>query len=189
MATSDITTFDLATEEWRDIPGYEGRYQVTVFGSVRSLARRNSRGRKVYARLLSVTLNKDGYLIVHLSKDGQRKGWGVHRLVMLAFVGERPGDLQVNHKDCNKLNNHVSNLEYCTLQENTRHARLHGLIPNCIGERNGRSKLDDERVRIVRRLAREGMTTTEIAKELNVSRYPIYGILHGRNWTHVLDEG
>lgn len=99
-------------EEWLDIPGYEGRYQVSNTGLVRS----RKKGGKF--RLLSQQTDRDGYLRIALSRDSVSRGMFVHRLVMLAFVGECPPGYEVNHKDCNRADNHVGNLEYVTHQRN-----------------------------------------------------------------------
>lgn len=112
--------------EWRDVPGYEGYYQVSNDGRVRSVDRVVpclGDGRPRFSTLrkgveLKPHKDKYGYMIVNLSKDGTRKKHKVHRLVMLAFAGECPDGLQVNHKDENKANNRVGNLEYVTCKEN-----------------------------------------------------------------------
>lgn len=97
-------------EEWKDVVGYEGRYQVSNLGRVRN---------KHYI-ILAPQLTHAGYYKVTLF-DGKKKGKLIHRLVMEAFVGQ--SELQVNHKDFNKINNQLSNLEYTTSKENIRHFR------------------------------------------------------------------
>lgn len=102
---------------WKDIPGYEGRYQVSDSGLVRSI---------IYpqTRILSATkgeglTHRNGrYRSVHLRKDGSRQGWLVHRLVMLAFVGPCPEGMEVCHNDGNSHNNHLANLRYDTRSNN-----------------------------------------------------------------------
>lgn len=93
-------------ENWRDIIGYEGLYQVSDLGRVKSL-----NGRK--ARILHQYSNGVGYLQLKLCKDGVPKTHLVHRLVAEAFVPNPYGYKEVNHKDENKSNNVSSNLEYC----------------------------------------------------------------------------
>lgn len=109
-------------ELWRDIPGYEQLYQVSNYGNVRGKDRtcQSKKGviRFVPGKELSKTIDKGGYLRVTLTKNAKSKLIPIHRLVMLAFVG--PSDLTVNHKDENKTNNMLSNLEYVTMQENLR---------------------------------------------------------------------
>ena len=99
-------------EEWRDIRGYEGRYLISSLGRVYS----NSRG-----RIMSITYDKYGYLQVCLCKTGERKLYRVHRLVAQSFI-PNPNNLpEVNHKDENKINNCVSNLEWCTSKYNSNY--------------------------------------------------------------------
>lgn len=109
-----------ANEEWRDIPEYEGLYQVSTSGMVRSLyTRTNERGNNI---LNPIKRNKGLlYLAVSLYKDGKYKFHFVHRLVAAAFV-PNPDNLPcINHKDENPSNNHVGNLEWCTREYNNKY--------------------------------------------------------------------
>ena len=109
-------------EEWRDIPNYEGLYQVSNLGRVKSLARKTNqtnKNRHVKERILCQSKNKYGYMTIVLRRDNKRFNHIVHRLLMSAFKG--CSELPVNHIDGNKSNNIISNLEYCTYQENTIH--------------------------------------------------------------------
>lgn len=109
-------------EEWKDIQGYEGVYQVSNFGRVKSLERYriNNGGTKtlVKERILKPSTNNKGYSRVELSNKTARKPYLVHRLVAEAFI-ENPNNLpEVNHKDENKSNNRADNLEWITQKEN-----------------------------------------------------------------------
>lgn len=112
-------------EKWKDIDGYEGLYQISNLGRVRRLPTEviNSFGVRRFFEgggILNPT-NSQGYLIVDLSRDGFRKHYLIHRLVAQAFL-ENPNNLPfVNHKDENKSNNIVDNLEWCTPQYNTNY--------------------------------------------------------------------
>ncbi len=107
------------TEIWKDIPGYEGLYQASSFGNIRSL---NWRKQNIVRNLYLKPHNK-GYLQVELSKGGKKKMITVHRLVALAFI-PNPDNLPViNHKDENKNNNNVENLEWCTFSYNTAYSK------------------------------------------------------------------
>ena len=102
-------------EEWRDIKGYEGKYQVSNLGRVKSLKDSHGNYRE---KILSNTPTKDGYLTVGLYKKGKSKPYKVHRLVAEAFIENTNNHPIINHKDENKQNNRVDNLEWCTYQYN-----------------------------------------------------------------------
>lgn len=108
-------------EIWKDIVGYEGLYQVSNLGRVRSLDRyvlHKQSVRKLHKGCIMNPYRITGYPAVHLSKDGQKKGFLVHRLVATAFI-PNPNNLpEVNHKDESRTNNIVDNLEWCTVLEN-----------------------------------------------------------------------
>lgn len=115
-------------EEWRDIEGYEGYYQVSNFGRVRKLDRytlKTNRGvpylQKYKGCIMKAQRMKNGYLYLPLSKNGKYKGHYIHRLVAKAFApGYREG-LAVNHIDEDKMNNLPDNLEWVTYKENNSH--------------------------------------------------------------------
>lgn len=104
-------------EIWKDILNYEGKYQVSNLGNVRAL----NYHRENKTRLLIPKVDKYGYLVVALYKNKIRKNYLVHRLVMSAFVGK--SNLTVNHKDENKQNNKLENLEYMTTKDNVRYSQ------------------------------------------------------------------
>lgn len=111
-------------EIWKDIPGYEGLYQVSDYGRVRSL---NYLGHEGKVKVLRIVI-ANGYYYLTLYKDGKKKGFRVHRLVVTAFIGPIPRGMVVNHINENKLDNRLSNLEICTQKYNnnwgTRNERL-----------------------------------------------------------------
>lgn len=116
-------------ETWRPVAGYEGLYEVSDHGRVRSLPRmRLGRGGKpvrVNGRILKPALVR--YPMVLLCNDGQRVGHSVHRLVANAFLPPDPVRPEVNHRDGNRQNNHLSNLEWVTRSENVAHSYvIHG---------------------------------------------------------------
>lgn len=131
------------TEIWKDIPGYEGKYQVSNMGRVKSLQRTrdmNLPGHKKRAPVNERILKYGHslcYLAVTLAKDGVNTKIRVHKLVANAFIGPSPSPIhQINHKDGNKHNNCVENLEWVTPSENQRHAfamGLHSTLPTFKG--------------------------------------------------------
>lgn len=109
-------------EEWKDIKGYEGIYQISNKGRVKSLNRIDLRGNKVNEKIREGTIDNTGYKIISLSKNGKEKKYSIHRLVAQAFL-PNPNNLPVvNHKDENKLNNNVENLEWCTQEYNVKYS-------------------------------------------------------------------
>lgn len=111
-------------EEWRDIAGYEGLYQVSNQGRVKSLKRWDV-NKKIFvdgASILKPTDNGNSYLIIGLRNNTKRKNHYIHRLVAGAFLDNPYGLKYVNHIDYNTRNNDVSNLEWCSQKENVRHS-------------------------------------------------------------------
>lgn len=111
-------------EVWKDVLGYEGRYQVSDKGNVRSVARKDSIGRKCGGRTLEPRHHTNGYLQVALYKNGKRQNKLIHRLVTEAFIPNPENHPEVNHQDEDKANNNVENLEWCTSRYNTNHGTL-----------------------------------------------------------------
>lgn len=185
MATSDITTQELETEEWRDVPGYEGLYQVSNFGRVMRLA---NTPKCVRERILSPAI-RGRYASVSLCINGKPRGIDVHRLVMWAFVG-RQGNRHVNHRNGIKTDNRLANLEYCTASENAQHAYNAGLQPSRKGSGNGYSKLTEDDVRIIRARAARGFKYGErkaFAKAMGIAENTMTDIINRKLWTHVED--
>lgn len=111
-------------EEWRPVVDFEGYYEVSSLGVVRSIDRYiiTTGGRRfVKGKLLKPRLDRYGYLRVNLVKQGYRKTYTVHRLVALAFLPNPNKLTQINHIDENKLNNRVDNLEWCTVKYNNNY--------------------------------------------------------------------
>lgn len=174
-------------EKWKEIEGYEGIYEVSTEGRVRSLARKCLGRPGFYAERKSVFLkpgvSKKGYYRVLLS-NGMRKNISVHRLVALAFVeGRTESKNQVNHKNGDKADNTVSNLEWCTVSHNNRHARRMGLNICKSGEENHSYGLNNVKaLRLQHTETKEIKSVTDVAKEYNfTSRYVTQMVKGERN--------
>lgn len=139
-------------EEWRPIKGYEGFYEVSNLGRVRSLDReivRNDERKQFYHGItLKNIITKIGYAAVFLCKNNKYTLSHIHRVVATAFIPNPQSLPQVNHIDGNKQNNHVDNLEWCTAKQNTIHAFNTGLIKS--GAKHHASKLTFEQVQKIR---------------------------------------
>lgn len=175
-------------EFFKDVIDYEGLYQISNFGNVKSLSRKikSSRGFRVMReRILKPATDRKGYLAVSLTKNGKSKTIKVHSIVTLCFLGERKNNHQVNHKDGNKQNNHLSNLEYCTRAENIQHAFDNGLITRKKGEEHFRSKLKNEDILKIRKMSKSGFSQRQISKLFSVNHNTIGSVLRGETWVHV----
>lgn len=112
-------------EQWRTINGYEGYYEISSLGRVRSVSRvillGNNRKHNLKGRILKTRVNDRGYVYVGLSKEGKRKSLRVHRLVAEAFLKNPFNKPQINHINEIKTDNTISNLEWVTQEENMNH--------------------------------------------------------------------
>lgn len=135
-------------EIWIDIKGFEGAYQISNLGSVRSLDRvvtdKNGNLKTVKGRMLSLINHTGGYLTTKIGKAGNRY---IHRLVAEAFLIKPEGKTEVNHIDGNKKNNTVENLEWVTPSENQLHSKATGIAPT--GENHPQAKLSNEDVQYI----------------------------------------
>jgi hypothetical protein len=114
-------------EIWHPCAGFETHYEVSNLGNVRSIDRVANNGhnngvRKLPSKVLKPALGKAGYLLVSFCVDNVKSNHNIHRLVARAFIQNEANKPQVNHKDGNKQNNHVDNLEWVTCSENGLHA-------------------------------------------------------------------
>lgn len=177
---------NILNEEWRDCVGYEGLYQVSSLGRVRSMDRwiayGDGRKRFYKGRVLKPSLNRDGYPVVNL---GLGKSVRVHCIVAGAFIGDRPKGLDINHVDGCKANNHVSNLEYATRGQNICHAFANGLSIASRGELSGKALLTEAKVLEIRDLLSQGYTNRAVAKMFGVSKDAISHIRLRKTWKHI----
>lgn len=167
---------DTNNEIWKDVPGYEGYYQVSNLGNVKSLMRPGAWRERI---LIPCEYKEKGYLYVNLNKPGSKpKKHKIHRLVAKAFLENSFNYPEVNHKDGDKKNNTVSNLEWCTGIYNKRHlvyslgiSRIPA-VPVRITFENGETK----QFRSVREAEREtGIDSRRISKTLNNQIKKSYG--------------
>lgn len=179
------------SEEWRACPGYEGLYEISSIGRVRSLDRvvRVPAGRRakeysktVSGRILALNGARSKYLTVNLNRDGVPTEHSVHVLVCAAFHGPRPPRMIVAHGDGQKHNNSKCNLRYATYRENAADSTRHGTSQR--GERNSRAKLTKEDVLEIK-IRLSAIPLKDIAEQYGVSVDCIRSIQLGTRWRHV----
>jgi hypothetical protein len=175
-------------EVWKDVVGYEGKYKISSFGKVKSLSRyRKSRGELLaFIKEKELTLyDHFGYQRVTLRNNNKSREFSVHRLVTIAFITEVKDKPFVNHKDGNKKNNCISNLEWVTRQENVNHSVKNGLH-NLKGSRHPASKLKESEVLRIRELYKDKtFTQTELGEMFGVTGEMVSYIVRRMNWKHI----
>ncbi len=138
----DLEFQNLPNEEWRNVVGYEGLYQVSNLGRIKSLQRKKP-------RIVKPDIIHTGYLRVMLYKDGKTKKHYTHVLVAKSFIPNPENKSDVNHINGIKTDNRVENLEWVTRSENIIHAFANGL--SRIGTKHGKAKFTADQVREIRR--------------------------------------
>jgi len=171
-------------ENWRDVIGYEGFYQVSDDGRVRSLWRLLPHAVEAGVRKPRIVLkygrNNQGRLQVTLSRDNVQKRFQVHRLVLAAFTGPCPDGLEGLHKDGNHLDCRISNLKWGTHTENMQDKTRHGT--EIRGESSKKSALTEQDVRDIRASTDTGRV---LASRYGVSQPTITHIRSRKTWKHV----
>jgi hypothetical protein len=163
-------------EIWVDIKGFEGDYQVSNVGRVRSLDGFASDGRKRRGKILSLGNHSQGYCNVSLGGNS----FYVHRLVAENFIENPENKPFVNHKNCNKKDNNIDNLEWSTESENQRHAIFNGLKP--LGELHPKAKLTNDQVVFIKENYKprdKQFSGAKLAEMFNVSTATISEIVNG----------
>ena len=179
-------------ETWRSVLGYEGLYEVSSHGRVRSLDRHvaNRHGTvslrkgilKKQVRIGRQSAPGGRYAAVNLCKDGVEKLIKVHVLVAEAFIGPRPAGKITRHLDGDNFNNHYKNLAWGTHQENSDDMKRHGTV--LFGADHGSAKLTEAKVRRIKRMLRTH-TNQAVAEKMGMSNQQISNIKLGKCWAHV----
>jgi hypothetical protein len=177
-----LTAEELQTEEWRVVPGYEDSYAVSNLGRVKRIKKSC---KHISNKLLAWGGKKTHYPHVTLFVNGTKKCFTVHGIVARAFLGPCPEGKEVNHKDGNKRNPRLTNLEYITNSENKRHAIETGLRVALKGSEMTQSILDEQTVIEICKALQRGESQTSIATRFKVSNVTISDIDRGVTWKHV----
>ena len=159
------------TEIWRPVVGYEGYYEVSNLGQVHTLAR-IILGGKGYAlrfckgRILKLQKHRDGHLFIILHRDGKHKTYWIHRLVLEAFIGACPENMQCRHfPDRNPENNNIENLQWGTIQENANDRIVHGTTTK------GKSFMTEEGKAKIAQSNRTRVCTDETRKKRSLNAF------------------
>lgn len=165
---------------WKDVLGYEGTYKVSNTGIVKSIDRtiKTINGKLVFkkGKVLKQYEDKYGYLVVGLRKSGSKpKTIKVHRIVATAFLSNVSEKLTVNHKDFNRKNNNVSNLEFCDIGKNVKYSHKNKRYPT--NSKHGRSKLTETEVSQIREMYSKNTSPTLLSRKYKVSRSTIHRIV------------
>lgn len=160
-------------EIWKDVVGYEGKYQVSNLGRLRSRF-----------KIRNPVKRKDGYWHAKLRIKGVEKVKLIHRLVAESFLIGRPDQLEVNHKDGDRANSNLSNLEWVTRGENAKHA-FKFLGKSNRGEKNPRNKIPESEIKLLRTFKNNKASREFFSKRYGILPSSVTGIINRRTWKHV----
>lgn len=180
-------------EIWKDIQGFEGFYQASNLGRIKSLERivPHTRGNcptvTVQEKILSIYVAKNGYSRVCLHKGGRGNGkvYRVHRLVANAFIPNPENKPDINHKNAIKHDNRLENIEWSTEKENINHAFANGLHKSRANFANSNCKVTKQQVIEIKKLLELGYTGVEIHDKLQVSVDTISRIKTGKSFVNI----
>lgn len=176
------------SEKWKDIVGYEGLYQVSDKGRVKSVKRmvkcREGVSRVQNERIKGCSSGKYRHVMTTLWRDNEQEGVYVHRVVLEAFTGKPMYGMTGSHIDGDPTNNSIDNLVWETQKDNNARKEGHGTLQR--GENHSSTSITEEDVFSIRRLHRTGhFTNVFLGRMFEVSRAVIEGIIHNKTWRHI----
>lgn len=169
----------IKNEIWKNIQGYEGYYQISNYGKVKSLKFNKE-------KILKPGLTSNGYLQITLFKNNKRKKFMIHRLVGEYFIPNPKNKPEIDHEFGDKIDNYYRHLKWVTSSENSKNAYKIKLRKPTHGEINGQSKLTKKQVLEIRNMYQKNKITYEkIAKLYNISFQHVGDIINKRRWRHI----
>jgi hypothetical protein len=175
-------------EAWREVVGYEGLYEVSNLGNVKSVDRtvtdRRGSKKKLHGKILCKMVSKKGYNRVQLWKNGAGRYRFVSHLVAEAFIGKREHGLIVLHGVNGSLDDSLKNLSYGSYKENSLDKLRDGTMP--MGETHWKSKLTEEQVRLIILMAKLGWHKKKIGELLNITYQNVHAVVTGKTWKHII---
>lgn len=159
---------------WKDIIGFEGHYQINDIGQIYSLKSK---------KFLSTPINSSGYPVVSLWKNNKVKMFSLHRLMALHFIPNPENKPHINHKDSNRRNFYLNNLEWVSSKENVIHGVKFG--HGVKGEKANKSKLTEKEVLKIRKDLTKGISCYKIAKKYKLYISTICRIRDRITWKHI----
>lgn len=172
-------------EIWKDIEELEGYYQISNFGNTKRKSRKANNPQVLPEKSARQQNNGKGYMQLYVSINRARKMLYIHRLVAKYFIENPKNKPFVNHIDSDRSNNHCTNLEWCTHDENMSHASKFGNLQK--GETAWACKLSEQKVLALRRLFRMNpkFHKSNVAKKLGVADSTIHKIINNHRWKHI----
>ncbi len=162
-------------EFWKNIEGYEGKYQISSFGRIRGF-------RKNW-KIMNQWVNWNKYHLVTFHQKGIKRHFTVHSLVLKTFISPRPNGMEAAHLDNNRSNNRCDNLIWCTRKENHSHKRIHGTQQH--GEANGNARFKEKDILKMRRLFNKNISQSEIARLFKTRQSYIWAVVNKKIWKHI----
>jgi hypothetical protein len=175
---------DLPGEIWKPVVGWEGLYEISSMGRIRSVTRTDPAGIKSghRGRVLKPTRCPNGYYYVHLSRSARVTTCALHPLVLLAFVGPRAEGMEACHDNGIRTDNRLANLRWGSRADNANDAVVHGTA--YMGQRHHWSCLSAEEVKEIRRAFSRGERICDLARRLNRGYCTVWYVAHGRTRKH-----
>lgn len=178
----------MENEIWKDILNYEGYYQVSNLGRIKSLKRYVKKRWDtlilIDEKILKPILRKDGYYRIKLCKNGNYDHPLVHQVVLKTFVKNLENKPQINHINGDKSNNKLNNLEWTTISENIQHSYNNNLHKKLRGVKNGASKLTETDILEIRKIGKL-RKVKDTAFKYNITTHTVWCILNNKSWTHI----